>query len=80
MAKKQAEEEDARSKASSFKQTPAPAFTPKWKAPAAVGLGVGTGVATRVGTSTLASKDNEEPEEEADWEAVWLFQVALVQS
>ena len=82
LAKKQAEEEEARSKASSFKQTPAVGIAPTWKAPTAVGvgLGVGAGVATRVGVSTLAQNENEEPEAEADWEAVWVFQVFPVQS
>lgn len=74
LAKKQADEDEARSRASSFKPTPAAAgLTPKWKAPAAVGFGVGAGVATGVGVSAFMSKDNEEPEEEAEWEAVWLF-------
>lgn len=73
LAKKQAEEDEARSRASSFKPTPAAGLTPKWKAPAAVGFGVGAGVATGVGVSAFMSKDNEEPEEEAEWEAVWLF-------
>lgn len=71
LAKKQAEEDEARSRASSFKPTPAAASTPKWKAPAVGGFGVGTGIATRVGFSTPASDDKEEPEEEADWDAVW---------
>ena len=73
LAKKQAEEEEARSKASSFKSTPATTSTPKWKAPSAVGFGAGGGIATSVGVATLASKDEGEPEEEADWEAVSLF-------
>jgi hypothetical protein len=70
LAKKQAEEEETRSRASSFNPTPATVSTPKWRAPAAVGLGVGAGVATGVGVATIASKDEEEPEEEGDWEAV----------
>jgi len=69
LAKKQAAEEEVRSKASSFTPSPATVSTPKWKAPAAVGLGVGAGIATGVGAATLASRDEEEPEE-ADWEAV----------
>jgi len=69
-AKKQVEEEEARSKASSFKPTPAAASTPKWRSPAAVGPVVGAGVATGVGVATIASKDEEEPEEDDDWEAV----------
>lgn len=73
LAKKQAEEEETRSKASSFKPTPAAVSTPKWKAPAAVGFGVGAGVATGVGVTTFASKDEEEPEEEADWDEVWFI-------
>ena len=79
LAKKQAEEEEARSRASSFKQSPTVAITPKWKAPAAVGLGVGARVATSVGVSTLPSKDDE-PEEEDEWEAVWLSRVFPVQN
>lgn len=70
LAKKQAEEEEARSKASSFKPTSATVSTPKWKAPAAVGLGVAGGAATGIGAATLISRDEEEPEEEAGWEAV----------
>ena len=70
LAKKQAEEEDVRSRASSFQPTPATVSTPKWRAPAAVGLGVGAGVATGVGVATIASRDEEEPEKEADWETV----------
>lgn len=64
LAKKQAEEEEARSKASSFNKTPS-AFTSKWKAPAAVGLGAGV--------PALTPKDEEQPEEEDEWEAVWLL-------
>ena len=70
LAKKQAEEDEARSKASSFKPTPATVSTPKWRAPTAVGLGVGAGVATGAGVAIIAPKDEEEPEEEADWEVV----------
>ena len=70
LAKKQAEEDEARSKASSFKSTPAVVSTPKWKAPAVVGLGVGAGVTTGVGVAAFTSKDEEEPEEEADWDTV----------
>lgn len=80
LTKKQAEEEEARSKASSFRSTPTTVSTPKWRTPAAVGLGVGTGVATSVGVATLASRDDEEPEEEADWEAVRLIPSVSVQN
>lgn len=68
LAKKQAEEEEARSKASSFKPTPAASSTPKWKSPAAVGAGA----ATSIGVTTLAQEDQEEPEEDV-WEAVWFI-------
>lgn len=70
LAKKQAEDEEARSKAAGFKPTPATVSTPKWKPPTATGLGVGAGLATGVGVATVASKDDEEPEEEGDWETV----------
>ena len=80
LAKKQAEEDEARSQASSFKRPTVVASTPKWKAPAAVGLGVGAGVTTSVGVSAPAPKDESEPEEEADWEAVRLFQVSPAQN
>ena len=73
LAKRQAEEEEAHSRASSFKSIPTTVSTPKWKAPVAVGLGVGAGVATSVGVATLASKDEEEPEDEVDWDTVWFF-------
>jgi len=79
LAKKQAEEEEARSKASSFKPTPATVSTPKWRAPAAVGLGVGAGVATGAGVAIIASKDEGGPEEEADWEAVRLIPSVPIQ-
>jgi hypothetical protein len=64
LAKKQAGDEEARSKASSFKPTPAVASTPKWKVPAVAGIATGVGVAT------LASEDEVEQEEEVDWDTV----------
>lgn len=77
LAKKQAEEEETRSRASSFKPTPAAVSTPKWKPPAAVGLGVGTGIATGAGVPAFTSKHEEEAEDEDDWEAVWFTLGAL---
>ena len=70
LAKKQAEEEEVRSRASSFKPTPAAVSTPKWRSPATVGPVIGAGVATGVCIATIVSKDEEEPEEDDDWGAV----------
>jgi len=80
LAKKQVEEEEARSRASSFKPTPAAVSTPTWRSPTTVGPVVGAGVATGVGVATIASKDEEEPEGDDDWEAVRFIPSVQIQN
>ena len=80
LAKKQIEEEEARSRASSFKPIAATISTPRWRSAATVGPVIGAGVATGVGVATIASKDDEEPEEDDDWGAVRFIPSVQIQN